>query len=327
MKCIVLVGISAIEAWDLGLCIRALPVEEIDSIEYACNAEELRQFDDVFPQLTRPLHILAPNKSARRQSKRWHCHTLSRKLPRHSFFKVTENIYVAAPYLCFFQFARKLPFAHALLLGMELCGGYSTLRLHREAGRCAPGKDYLERRALSTPAQLQRYIKACGLGKNSVPRRVASLLQAGTASPRESIIHAMIHPSRLQGGFGMEGYEVNGEIQLPREMAIASGVASFRGDFYWREKALILEYDGRDYHADDSQRSYDNFRRTVLGELGIRTICLDKGQFKDLATVEHVMSAVASHLGEEPSETTPRIQKARRLLHRQLLEPDINLYP
>lgn len=326
MKSIVLFDISAIEAWDIGLCAHAVPCDAPDSSECASTAAELAELEGILPRLTRPLHILAPSRDARRQSARWRCHTFKRPLPRNSFFQVEEHVFVAAPYLGFARLARRLPLPEATLLGMEFCGRFSTLRLHAQAGRTAAGKGYLERPPLANAATISRYLAAMGLERHATAVRASKLLQDNARSPREALLHVLLTCRRPHGGYHFTGYAVNSAVALPKHLETLVGSPSLECDFLWEERGLCIEYDGKDYHSDDAQRAHDNMKRLALSQLGIRVVTVDKHQLREQHLIDGVMQAVSEQIGASPVRMDRAAVEARMRLRRRLLDPSLDLY-
>jgi len=326
MGIIVLQGISAIEAWDIGLCGNAPLVEQLDLSQCASNAEEFRAFRDILPELTRPLHVAVSHANNRRPSKIWAPHVLKRDLPKNSYVSLGDGIYVEAPYLCATELVKGLPFPHACMLCMELCGGYSTLHLHQKQNRIDPKKGYLERPALTSVAQLARYAEAAGLGPKAKLRRVCKSIANDAASPRETALHLLVHMDAKSGGYGIGGYELNSNIPLKPELEALVGVPHLKADMYWKDRRFALEYDGRDYHADDAQRAYDNIRRAVLRALGIGIVTVDKHQMKSVGILDGVMQVVSNAVGGPPVRHDPETRLARIDLRKQLLAPGLNLY-
>ena len=326
MGIIVLHGISAIEAWDIGACAHARPVERLDLGRCASSSAELGERADALPSLARPLHIAVPDAGSRRKSSRWMPHVLSRDLPRNSFFRISEDVYVEAPYLCFALLASTLSHPLACMLGMELCGGYSSLALHAMAHRTEPGKGYLERPPLTSVAQIGRYCDALELGRRSQARRACKQIAAQARSPRESILHLLAHMPPERGGYGLRGYELNCRIPVPEGIGQLLNVNTLVADAYWSDCGVALEYDGEDYHSSGAQRSYDNIRRSILRRLGIDVITVDKRQMMDMAVLDGVMQIVSDAVGGPPIRQDAVSRNARLELRSQLLAPDIDLY-
>ena len=326
MKILVLHGASAAEAWDIGLPQGAPLVEQLDLAQCASNAEELREFQDALPELSRPLNIVVSHANDRRRSKSWKPHVISRELPRNSFVSLGDGIYVEAPYLFATELVNELPYALACMLCMEACGGYSTLHLHKAQNRIDAKKGYLERPALTTVGQLARYATAAGFGPRAKVQKVCNAVANNADSPRESVMHLFTHLNAERGGYGISGYDLNAEIPLNPQLETLIGVPRLKADMLWENRHFALEYDGKDYHADDSQRAYDNIRRSVLKSLGITVLTIDKYQMKNMDILDGVMQVVSDAVGGPSVRHDPEARIARINLRKQLLAPNLDLY-
>ena len=332
MEFIVLHGITALEAWDLGLGTNAQLVEHLDLAESATQPGDMRQFLDALSVLTRPLHILVGNARQRRHSRNWETHLIQRQLPQNSFFCIAPGIYIEAPYLCFAMLAGKLPFSHACWLGLELCGRCSTLPYHESARRIDPQKGYLERRPLTTVTLLERYSTAYGLGDKSMARRACGIVQNNARSPKECTLHLFSRFLPRLGGYGLRNYGLNESVPLPPELAELIGVEELEADMLWRDlgprkdRMLAVEYDGKDYHTDDRQRSYDNIRRTLLRNVGVEVITIDKWQLYDMAVLDGIMQIVSEAVGGPTVRQDTKARAARMALRGELLAPGANPY-
>ena len=326
MISLVIYSASAAEAVDLGLCQHARLVDSIDVSTLPASAEDLTAFADVFPELSRPVHILSPHAGARRNSAQWYCHVASKAYPRNSFYEVMPGIYVAAPYLSFAERAAQLPWEQAAMLGMELCGRYSTLALHGARGRIDPSRGFFVRSALTTPQQLLRYSEALGLGPKSSAVKASKVIAGMMRSPMEAALYLLFTLRPLRGGYHLGGWDANHRIVLPEHLAVVAGVEGYELDLYRADARLSLEYDGSKYHSDENQRSYDNLRKTLLGQLGIRVLSVDKSQLYCLPKIDGVADAVAELLGEEKVRCDPRSMAARKRLRRLILDTGVDLY-
>lgn len=332
MKFIVLHGITALEAWDLGLCAQARPVTQLDLSNCDARAADMKQLLAQLPLLTRPLHILVGSASQRRHTSTWETHLLKRNLPLNSYFQIAEGIYVEAPYLCFASLAGRLPISYATWLGLELCGRCSSLPFHETERRIDPKKGYLERPPLTTAKLLDRYARAYGLGDKSHARRACAFMQDNVRSPRECILHIFSCFQSQLGGYGFHGYTLNTRLDVPPDLARIIGVDKLEADMLWtglgphKDEKFAFEYDGKDYHSDDSQRSYDNIRRAVLRAMGVQIITVDKWQMKDMATFDGIMQLVADSTGGPTVRQDPKARAARIALREELLTPGANPY-
>ena len=118
----------------------------------------------------------------------------------------------------------------------------------------AMGDDGL-RRGLMTQMEMKRLLhwgfRRRGVG---VARRAFPLLDPASASPGESLVRAhLLHE-------GVPRPECNVDI-------VVDGEWLGRGDIAWRQRRVVLEYDGL-VHLDESQRRRDAQRRNLIQQRG-----------------------------------------------------------
>ena len=125
---------------------------------------------------------------------------------------------------------------------------------------------------------------------------------------------------------------LNESVPLPPEFAELIGVEELEADMLWRglgprkDRMLAVEYDGKDYHTDDRQRSYDNIRRTLLRNVGVEVITVDKWQLYDMALLDGIMQIVSEAVGGPTVRQDTKARAARMALRGELLAPGANPY-
>lgn len=200
------------------------------------------------------LHAIVANDSKRHLIKHVSLHHHRNSFPDWSFRRIGHEVFVACPELCFLEAASFLPFDMLVLYGMELCGTYARLS---EGDICYKCKALTSQRKIKS--YLQKSPGAYGVRK---AQSAARYLLNGSASPRESILAAiMTLPQRL-GGFGMPAPLLNYgiEVNLPSKANFGKKQI-LHGDIVWRDARLIVEYDGAQHgiennHISDKQRDH-----------------------------------------------------------------------
>lgn len=76
----------------------------------------------------------------------------------------------------------------------------------------------------------------------------------------------------------LEGYEsghsfaedrINRELLLNKEEAIRQyEIGPYKADFFFKDKNLVLEIDGKDFHSSEEQESHDRRRDRYMTDLG-----------------------------------------------------------
>jgi len=118
--------------------------------------------------------------------------------------------------------------------------------------------------------------QAAGCRGAAILREALASIRPGTDSARETMLRLIV----VRAGFPEP--EVNGPIVNRYGATIA------HGDLVFREKKVILEYEGRHHADDERQFSIDIARLDELMEEGWRVIRVDK----------HLMAARATLFGK-----------------------------
>jgi very-short-patch-repair endonuclease len=99
-------------------------------------------------------------------------------------------------------------------------------------------------------------------------RRVAMMVRAGAASPRESDLRWEIVRAGLP------------EPELNVDILDELGEFIARGDLVYRRWKIVVEYDGWQHERDAWQRQYDHLRRERLEGAGWRVIVITAADFR-----------------------------------------------
>ncbi|MFT4188040.1 MAG: DUF559 domain-containing protein [Aeromicrobium sp.] len=99
-------------------------------------------------------------------------------------------------------------------------------------------------------------------------RRVAPLVRARVASPKESDLRWTLHRA------GLPEPEVNVDIHDDHGAWLA------RGDLVYRQRKVLVEYDGWQHERDARQRQWDYLRREQLEAAGWRVIVVTVEDFQ-----------------------------------------------
>ena len=262
-----------------------------------------------------PLHVLTSRQANR---SRIHClrtHLVPKKLPPHSFYRITDEIIVSSPELTFVHLSRALRTLPCLELLCEWCGTYALSPLADDCHfGCCPITDHY---------RIERY-----LSHGSAPRGSgtvgASLVWAteGLASTRETELFLMLTlPTRL-GGFALPTPYVNQQIPLKStEFAGLSGHAFFLVDLFWPDERVIVEYDGlEDHEKTPLQIAADKERRSVLAAMGYTVIVVTKRDVGSLSALNRKVRQVALALGLELADATESELGARVSLFNWLFD-------
>lgn len=133
--------------------------------------------------------------------------------------------------------------------------------------------DWLARHGHVHQLRLLAYVEDSHLNGVVRARRVAPLITARAASPRESDVRWELHRA------GLPTPEVNADIHDDHGMWLA------RGDLVFRAWKVLVEYDGWQHERDPEQRQWDHLRREALEAAGWRVIVITHADMASPATI------------------------------------------
>lgn len=358
-KRLVITGISAIQAWDEGAMAYARPSKVTSPTTFAQSSAELRQFDVMPAGCPHPVEILVGEDSHRPRGKLWHAYWKSASLVPGSLWEIGHDRCLTSPEYFFVKTAPKLSVVRAVLLGMELCGYYSTLMSvpyreyraelirNREIGidshpwppaswdmSLQHQKDLMEngfitRPPLVSPDDLGKHLGRA-LAHKSESRALASsrLVVADSHSPMESRLYARYCLPRKYGGLNLRPVELNRGIDLPDDVSQICGISKYSVDLYWPKAYLAIEYEGDFAHSGLTAEQKDRLKRNILETKGIRVISVDRKQYANEDVLELYARQIAKGMGLFPSELKPsaRERAARNALIRDVTTWDYDLY-
>lgn len=235
----------------------------------------------------RPYHVLVADAASRGKSQLVRSHVCAAAYPPGSFRRLTHDLYVSSPELCFLQLAPSLSFGRLALLGMELCGGYALDADDSEGFR--------RREPLSTAAALRRVSQRFSGVKGAKPARLAArFLVDGALSPMEAAVVLLLCAPTSRGGYGLAPPVLNAEVRLTRSSARWPG--SRFCDLYWPARRLAIEYDSNRFHVGADRIARDASRRAQLAREGITVLTLTWDQVRDVIQFHEVALLVAARL-------------------------------
>ena len=135
--------------------------------------------------------------------------------------------------------------------------------------------DWLVAQGLADRHELWAYAQSTHYDGVQRARRVAPIVRAGVASPRESDVRWHLVRS------GLPEPEINAEIHDEHGSWLA------RGDLVYREWKVLVEYDGWQHERDAKQRQWDHLRREQLEAAGWRAVVVTTADMSnpDLVTL------------------------------------------
>ena len=347
------------QAWDEGAAAFARATRLRSPAQFATTAAELSRFTTLPPGCTAPVEILVGDARNRPQSKQWQAHWRKTPLPPGSVWDLGDDRYVTGPEYFYLRQAPKLTFVQAVLLGLEICGFYSTVmrapyRQHCDDVRQAQGgillanpwppaswdmqidhqdslmrQGFVVRRPLTTSTSLSAYLRrALSSNSNSRALIAAGYVMDNSHSPMESRLYMRYCLPRRYGGLNLMPVELNRGFELSPDIVAATGITNYSVDLYWPTGGIAIEYQGRYSHQGLTAEQKDRLKRNILETAGVRIISIDSRQFENDDILDLYAREIAAAIGvpawrlkASPSESSKRLA-----LMDELRAWDVDLY-
>lgn len=260
------------------------------------------------PTIGDTLHLLVGKSGARSAATpSLQCYVHSSPLPSSSLMRLMPDVYCVSPVFAVLQYSYQHSFAETFSLLMEMMGTYalpskaaSLQPSHNERPgggmqgsveqahfQCMPVID--ER----TLALMAKRVKGSSARTFS---SAAKYVQAGSASPGETIMFGMFSLPMARGGFACGslpgGMKLNYRVIFGSQAArMASGVPYAICDAYIPAAHTDLEYNGF-YHETTSARVHDGNRNNGLRGEDIRVLVINRNQMRDIAALEAIAQSL-----------------------------------
>lgn len=249
--------------------VSAEAVSNLRVLGFPCSAEE-------------PTDCSVPAASKRSKAAGFRAHVMSYSVVPYAV-RVTDDVYVVTPELCFVQVASRLSLARLLLFGFSICGTYGV----------SSDGSLFRRGALTHVSAIAALAER--LPSHEVPRQVRVALRFlldGAASPSETRLCLLLMLSSAYGGFGLPRPVLNAPVVLSDASRAIYPHRECRADLYWPGVKLDLEYNGQAEHAGRGEE--DSARASALAIEGVRVIAVTRRQVNSPSVFE----ALAKKLGK-----------------------------
>lgn len=211
------------------------------------------------PTKERPLHVLVPSAGQRVRMAHVVSHQSSVDLPATSFIWLNDVARMSSPTLLFAQMATVLPLADLVLLGYELCGGFTRSAEDPLGGPVIDGLP-----PATSVEELADYLRvAKGVKGARRAREALAYVADGAISAPEAVLATMYSLPTAECGYGMGPVRLNKEHSVP----LASNPSVSHGrypDLMLGFAPMGINYDG-EKHLDLS--SFEGVvRRATLAD-------------------------------------------------------------
>ena len=280
-------------------------------------------------------------------------------LPAGSIWDIGSGRFLVSPAYFYLMRAPQLTFVQAVLLGMELCGWYSTLmsvpyRAYCDAERKKQGgallfqpsppaewditlehqqnlidNGFVTRKSLTDAAALRAFLENALSERSNARSLVAARhLEDNSHSPMESHLYARYCLPRRYGGLNLHPVVLNKCFSISEDIARAIGVSEYSVDLYWPNAGMAVEYQGRHAHSGLSAEQRDRLKRNVMDIEGVRIISIDSSQVENEDIMERYGYTIGRAMGIPEWKLKPNARERVKCnaLVDELRTMDVDLY-
>lgn len=274
------------------------------------NARLPLEFSD-----SRPLDVIIPTSSQLVRRSEIKCHLWSRPIPSGAFCPMNDHgAYVASPEMTFLQLAARRSTASLIRIGDLLTSSYCY---SEDGKRIMPRGE-----CIASRGSILYFLKNLkGQYGFKASTSAAEHIVDNTASPIEIMLCMMFGLPKSIGGYGLGPVLANEAIAVDRQYRGLLGIAGkLHGDLYFPELKLDIEYDSKQWHAQDARLDHTMTRRNVLEAMGIKTISATWGQINTWSRFEAFVPLLCKRAGIPLPTATSRQHKQQMNLYAELMQ-------
>lgn len=261
---------------------------------------------------TEVLDVLVNTASNRRSYQNVRSHLISRPLPAGSLLHVTENVYCCSPALSALLYSKEVGVAETLDYIMELLGGYclpaeSTLDIcwkgtwPNRVDKHEVQQSSYKREPVATIKELESLSRWASGSTFETFRQAVRLARAGSASPMETIMYAVLACPMSYGGFNIGG--LKGGVQLNKRIdfthdavLMSSGMPYAIADLFVPAARTDIEHNGGD-HENAASHIHDDRRNNGLRGMDIKVVVINRSQMRDIPALEAIARKIYKDAG------------------------------
>ena len=238
------------------------------------------------------VHLTVCDRNDRRKSSSHICHLWKNDFPGGSFYRLSDEVYVASPAFTFLQLAQELSLAQLVAYGNEICGLYSFDSAHERGLRQRDA-------ALTTVEKLRSYVdNARGFRGQVKAAKAVAMIAPNSASPLETTVEMLQCLPYRYGGYGLPIPTMNCKVQLSDEAASIARRSYVKADICWPANKIDLEFHGEHDHASTQALHSDRARTNALSLMNYRVIEITSHELFDLGAFEAITREIGDLLGK-----------------------------
>jgi len=240
-----------------------------------------------------PVHIAVNAGICRKSKKGLVFHLIPKDLPQGSFIRISKDIYIACPELCFLLAAGDLTFHKLVLLANNLCAQYVQDETEDFGQR--------HREPVTSTELIGTYLESArGIKYVNAAKRAIKYALDNSNSPMESKLALLAMLPLSSGGYGIKKPELNYKMLLSKKGPKYLRQDSIRCDMIWKEEKVALEYDSNLAHLSTWQHSIDKARISELSSMNFQIISVTSDKIKSFSSVEELFLSVKKSLKMHP---------------------------
>lgn len=296
----------------------------------ACKKHEIKNVLDARGQAVRSLlvaakigvgadgclHVCVPRTPGKRSAgKNLRFHQVCADLPRRSFVKVAEGLFVASPELVFMQMASVLGLGGLCACAMEFAGGYPL-----EPEHCRGEETVYVRAPVTSRTLVTAFAEQFGgRGGANKARRAARHIWEKSASVKETEVALLALLPRRLGGIAAKDALLNDVVLLGESAAAVACQKKVVCDLRFKDSNVVVEYDGAT-HGDGAARTTDSRRRDALRVAGYDVTTLTNAQLQNPEEFQAIVVPASKRAGRGISPLTTRDMPRHRALRQQIVD-------
>lgn len=234
--------------------------------------------------LSRPLHGLTSIKHKRNGESAVR-HVAYQELPFGSICSISPEQRITSPELTIVQIAPLLSFTELVCIIYEFCGLF-TINESLE-------NPLVKRAPLTSVAKIAAFCqRAKGLAGVAKAAQAAKYAHDRSRSPMETATILLFTLPQQRGGYSLTGAQLNRKITLTTKARKTAGVDQLEPDIAWLKTKIIVEYDSKAFHGQESRISNDARRKNAFTNSGFQVITLTSTQLNS----KNEMDKIAAHI-------------------------------
>ena len=246
-------------------------------------------------RFTKPVHLAVSDNICRKRNQNLTLHRIPHGLPNNSFVRISDEVFVSSPEMCFLSAATDLRFEELVRLGCDLCGIY-VLDSYAEYGQRS-------RSPITTQAEIRAYLnKVQKVNGLVTARKAVKYVLDRSNSPMESRLATIVNLPFHYGGFRTLPPSLNYNIVLSDEGANFLGKSTCCSDMVWPTVKVATEYDSTLAHLTAKQHHLDKKRQTALALSDYKVITITAEQLRNVKSIEETCLMIRKTLGM-PTQT------------------------